>query len=67
MKEPDPDLVRQLESDIERLTYQLVVSAGPLGSPLFDILPAAVAQAGYRTVQGGAQQAIRHRNPPDWC
>jgi 2-polyprenyl-3-methyl-5-hydroxy-6-metoxy-1,4-benzoquinol methylase len=43
----DPVLAAELSSDIEGLTYQFVVSAAPLGSPVFQkppVLPAAVAQ-----------------------
>ncbi len=43
----DPELVRQLESETEALTYQFVISGAPLGSALLDsppVLPAAVAQ-----------------------
>jgi len=42
----DPELVRRLESDIEALTYQFVLSAAPIGSPVLQdgpVLPAAVA------------------------
>ena len=51
----DPDLVRELESDIEGLTYQFVVCVAPLGSAAFEnppVLPAAIAQAGYRRLEG---------------
>jgi hypothetical protein len=44
---PDPELVRQLESDPEGLTYQFLCSVAPLGSPLLEdppVLPASVAQ-----------------------
>jgi SAM-dependent methyltransferase len=43
----DPELVRQLESETEALTYQFVISGAPLGSAVLDsppVLPAAVAQ-----------------------
>jgi hypothetical protein len=46
----DPDLVRQLESDVEGRTYQFVVSAAPRGSAVLErppTLPAAVAQAAH--------------------
>ncbi len=51
----DPDLVRELEADIEGLTYQFVVCAAPLGSSVFEsppVLPAAAVQAGYRRLEG---------------
>ena len=44
----DPQLIRQLESDTEALTYQYVISAAPLGSVVHErppVLPAALAQA----------------------
>ena len=43
----DPVLAADLESDIEGTTYQFVVGAAPLGSPVLEhppVLPAAVAQ-----------------------
>ena len=43
----DPVLAADLESDIEGTTYQFVVCAAPLGSPVLEhppVLPAAVAQ-----------------------
>ena len=46
----DPQLVRDLEADVEALTYQFVVGAAPLGSPVLEqppVLPAAMAQAAY--------------------
>ena len=48
--DPNPDLVRQLESDPEALTYQFVISAAPKGHRVLDcppVLPAATAQARY--------------------
>jgi 2-polyprenyl-3-methyl-5-hydroxy-6-metoxy-1,4-benzoquinol methylase len=50
----DPELVRQLESEPEALTYQFVVSAAPLGSAVLrhpPVLPAAVAQSAFMEVQ----------------
>jgi 2-polyprenyl-3-methyl-5-hydroxy-6-metoxy-1,4-benzoquinol methylase len=47
---PDPALVRELDSDLEALTYQFVLVAAPLGSGVLEhppVLPAAVAQAAY--------------------
>jgi 2-polyprenyl-3-methyl-5-hydroxy-6-metoxy-1,4-benzoquinol methylase len=47
INDPDPDLVAALQSDIEGLTYQFVISVAPLGSPVLElppVLPAAVAQ-----------------------
>jgi hypothetical protein len=44
----DPELVQRLESDIEGLTYQFVVSVAPIGSPVIQhppVLPAAVAHS----------------------
>jgi 2-polyprenyl-3-methyl-5-hydroxy-6-metoxy-1,4-benzoquinol methylase len=44
----DPELVQRLESDIEGLTYQFVVSVAPIGSPVIKhppVLPAAVAHS----------------------
>lgn len=46
----DPDLVRQLETEPEARTYQFVVTAAPLGSPVLKhppTLPAAEAQAAF--------------------
>jgi O-antigen biosynthesis protein len=43
----DPELTRQLESDIEALTQQFVLTVAPLGSPVLTdrpVLPAAIAQ-----------------------
>jgi 2-polyprenyl-3-methyl-5-hydroxy-6-metoxy-1,4-benzoquinol methylase len=61
---PDPDLVRELDSDLEALTYQFVLGAAPLGSGVLEhppVLPAAVAQAAYlelweelRRLRGGS-------------
>jgi len=48
--DPDPALVRRLDSDVEALTYQFVLGAAPLGSAVLaspPVLPAAVAQAAY--------------------
>jgi 2-polyprenyl-3-methyl-5-hydroxy-6-metoxy-1,4-benzoquinol methylase len=50
VEDPDPALVRQLDSDLEALTYQFVLGVAPLGSIVLEqppVLPAAVAQAAY--------------------
>lgn len=59
----DPDLVRELEADLEGLTYQFVVSAAPDGSHVLErppVLPAAVAQA--RVMEQQADLSDRHRD-----
>lgn len=58
----DPDLVRELEIDIEARTYQFVISAAPLGSSVLDdppVLPAAAAQAAYLEVEEERQRLSR--------
>lgn len=44
----DADLLKELNRDVEALTYQFIVSAAPAGSPVLEhrpVLPAAIAQA----------------------
>ena len=55
----DPDLVRELEADVEARTYQFVISAAPLGSSVLEkppVLPAAVAQAAYLEAEENRQR-----------
>jgi 2-polyprenyl-3-methyl-5-hydroxy-6-metoxy-1,4-benzoquinol methylase len=58
----DPDMAetaRELEQDIEARTYQFVVTAVPVGSPLLDsppFLPAASAQQGLLEAQERIEQ-----------
>jgi hypothetical protein len=54
ISDADPDLVRELESDTEALTYQFVVSCAPLGSVVLEhppTLPAAAIQVAYLELQ----------------
>ncbi|MGA2283482.1 MAG: class I SAM-dependent methyltransferase [Candidatus Dormibacteria bacterium] len=70
----DPDLVRELESDVEALTYQFVVSGAPLGSVVLEhppTLPAAAVQVAYLELQDEARRredeirALRESALPD--
>lgn len=52
--EPDPALLGKVLEDPEALTYQFLVTAAPLGSPLLEsppVLPAAEAQAALLEAQ----------------
>ena len=63
----DPVLAADLESDIEGTTYQFVVGAAPLGSPVLEhppVLPAAVAQ-GVLLEQEEELRQLRLANIPD--
>ena len=63
----DPVLAADLESDIEGTTYQFVVSAAPLGSPVLEhppVLPAAVAQ-GVLLEQEEELRQLRLAHIPD--
>jgi SAM-dependent methyltransferase len=70
----DPATVAELESDVEALTYQFVLAAAPLGSPVLDrppVLPAAIAQATLLTAIGRIAEldaevaALRQVHIPD--
>lgn len=63
----DPALAADLESDIEGTTYQFVVGAAPLGSPVLEhppVLPAAVAQ-GVLLEQEEELRQLRLAHIPD--
>ena len=63
----DPVLAADLESDIEGTTYQFVVGAAPLGSPVLEhppVLPAAVAQ-GVLLEQEEELRQLRLAHIPD--
>jgi 2-polyprenyl-3-methyl-5-hydroxy-6-metoxy-1,4-benzoquinol methylase len=58
----DADLVRQLQSDPEALTYQFVMCAAPIGSKALEqppYLPAAVAQAALLELAGTSPDFVK--------
>lgn len=67
VEDVDPVLAADLESDIEGTTYQFVVGAAPLGSPVLEhppVLPAAVAQ-GVLLEQEEELRQLRLAHIPD--
>lgn len=56
LDDADPDLVRRIEADPEGLTYQFVITAAPLGSPVLDAAPPLPAMVAQNTLL----MAIRH-------
>lgn len=70
LEDPDPNLVNQISTDPEALTYQFVVSAAPEHSKVHDsppVLPAAVAQRVALEVIGWAEhlQSVIDHGVPD--